>query len=285
MRSNLGHLDGFVRHAAEIGADAVILQLMRHFAKASPDEDPLVDEDGAVVEAGRPDVLAHRALPDDVVAAFDAARRASVEVGVNVYFVDFGVAPSEPNDLRSRVEDLSGNASGCWSLMRNVSIFDTGDVFPCCHPTEYRFGNVADAGARTLERRGRARPRNFERRETLYCSGCISAPYMPNESASAERRSLELHRLRARTRGVVERTRPGSGEGAPVDGLRRVDRGTGTRRAWGSAKLHAIVPTRRPSSSPPSSRSPRSRNPTHRTVRRRSSRRPSGTRRHRVDSC
>jgi hypothetical protein len=197
MRSNLLQLADFTRFARDMHMDGVVFQPLRQFSKRTPEEDPL-SEAGAPGGTPRP---TGRASPRTagcpapqerpssrwpiVLAALDAARRTAQEIGINAYFSDFSLPSAEPVALHRKVGDDVDEAQLCWSVGGNFSLFWTGDVYACGYPTDHRFGNVLrqsideiwnGAAAQELRRA------HFSRRGTLFCNGCLHAPYLPRRA-------------------------------------------------------------------------------------------------------
>lgn len=202
MRSNLEQLPGFVAYAARRGFDAVVLQPLRQSARRIPEEDPFqagrrATERGrqaaaAPVEPGR--LPAAAAVERTFVAAEAAARRH----GVNLYFTDFQRPAIEVRAVRPVVELGESSPTACWSLFHNFSIQPTGDVYPCCHPTDHRLGNVIDQPAVAIwngPAMRRLRAAHFSRRGTAFCNGCLYAPYLPAGRPGPLRRALRAVRI------------------------------------------------------------------------------------------
>ena len=202
MRSNLDQLAGFVGYAASRGFDAVVLQPLRQSARRIPEEDPFragsrATDRGrqaaaAPVETG--DVAAAREVERSFVAAEVAARAR----GVNLYFSDFQRPAVEVRPVTPRVELGQSSATACWSLFHDFSIQPTGDVYPCCHPTDHRLGNVVDESAAAIcngPPMQRLRRAHFSRRGTAFCNGCLYAPYLPQRASGPVRTALRAVRI------------------------------------------------------------------------------------------
>jgi len=198
MRSNLLQLADFTRFARDMHMDGVVFQPLRQFSKRTPEEDPLSEAgapDGTPRPSGRASPRtagcpAPQERPSSrwpiVLAALDDARRTAQEIGINAYFSDFSLPSAEPVALHRKVGDDVDEAQLCWSVGGNFSLFWTGDVYACGYPTDHRFGNVLrqsideiwnGAAAQELRRA------HFSRRGTLFCNGCLHAPYLPRRAA------------------------------------------------------------------------------------------------------
>ncbi len=213
MRSTLPHLDGFIDFAAEHGADGVVLQPLRQFQKRLPEEDPLGEavpalppaREAACPRAGARDSAAARALRARLLGLGERARAR----GINLYFGDFSLPAIESRPVRRKVENTVDSLEACWFVMRNFALFFTGDVYPCCYPTDHVLGNVMrDAPASIWNgRRAMAlRRAHFERTGTAFCNGCLHAPYLPARKAGIAGSLLRQSRLAAaHVVGIVSR--------------------------------------------------------------------------------
>ncbi|MEW6746238.1 MAG: radical SAM protein [Planctomycetota bacterium] len=165
MRSNLEHLADFVRFAASVCADGVILQRLRHETKATPDEDPL-----------------RRCGQQELLRCFAEAEGAAREVGVNLFMSEFGRPAILVRPVREKVPPPLEGRGLCWFLAQNFGVMYTGEVYPCCIPTDYRLGDVLYQDPVTIwngEPAQRLRAAHLERRGNLFCSGCLHAPHLP----------------------------------------------------------------------------------------------------------
>jgi radical SAM protein with 4Fe4S-binding SPASM domain len=200
MRSNMPHLPGFVRFAAGLGADAVHLQPLRQFDKRTPEEDPFPVGPPAWrrgAESGCPSPLADsRALTQAILDCERDVRSAAMESGINLYFSDFCAPPIEHRRLVRRAAIPEDNSRLCWNVGRGLAVFPTGDVYPCCHPTDHVLGNVYMQDVRSIwndRAARRLRRAHFSGRGTAFCRGCLRAPYL---------RSPQLTRTSAVIRGA-----------------------------------------------------------------------------------
>lgn len=185
MRSNLPHLPDFVRYAARLGLDAVLFQPLRQFDKRTPEEDPMTEATaagGGGLSGGCPDPLLGGNGTPPAIARFEReARAAAHEVGINLYFSDFGYPAVEPRPLGLKVFVPEEHGTLCGNVARKFALFSTGDVYPCCHPTDHTFGSVLRSEARVLwngPAAQRLREAHFTRRGTAFCTGCVRAPYL-----------------------------------------------------------------------------------------------------------
>lgn len=182
MKSNLGELAGFVRFAKRMGADVVVLQKLRHEVKRTLDEDPERNPGRAA------------AIPF-VEAAVAAAR----ECGINLHLSELGAPDVIVRELRPKVPEWIGDRYGtCWPVAQNFSVMPTGEVYPCCVPTDHVLGNVLfdpplgiwnGRVARAL------RAAHFSRRGTIFCSGCLYAPQLPARRSAGLVHALRRARL------------------------------------------------------------------------------------------
>jgi len=185
MRSNLPHLPDFVRYAARLGMDAVLFQPLRQFDKRTPEEDPMTEAtaaEGGGLTGGCPHPLAGGNGTPAAIERFEReSRAAALEVGMNLYFSDFGYRAVEPRPLGLKVFVPEEHGTLCGNVARKFALFSTGDVYPCCHPTDHTFGNVLREDARALwngPAAQRLREAHFTRRGTAFCTGCVRAPYL-----------------------------------------------------------------------------------------------------------
>ena len=165
MRSNLSHLAEFVRFAADLGFEAVVFQRLLHSVKPTPEEDP---ETHCGADAMR--------------ESFTRAENAAREVGVNLYLTEFGLPSVLARPLRSKRPDPLLGQHLCWFMAQNFGVMYTGEVYPCCYPTDHRLGNLNDESPREIwngEEAQRLRAAHYARKGTLFCAGCIHAPHLP----------------------------------------------------------------------------------------------------------
>lgn len=185
MRSTLPHLADFLRFAAAHSADAVVLQPLRHYHKPTPDEEPTGAAIAAVParDAGCP--RPHALADADALQLRDHLRSLGAlasDLRLNLYFNDFQIPAVEPRRIRRKVENAVDTGGTCWFVARNFGLMFTGDVYPCCHPTNHVLGNVRTHSIEAIwngERAQALRRAHFSRRGTAFCNGCIFAPYLP----------------------------------------------------------------------------------------------------------
>ena len=186
MRSNIDELPEFVGFAAAMGADEVVLQPLRHDSKRIPEEDPFIAPGRRVrmISGGDPSPYPKGSVElDHLLRAEAAVRSAAREHRINLSFNDFGMPPERMRPLDLRIPIDYDESSLCWNVARNFGLFPNGNVYPCCHPTDHVLGNVLrqsireiwnGPGARALRRN------HFSRRGTIFCRGCLHAPYLKN---------------------------------------------------------------------------------------------------------
>ena len=174
MRRNLPHLPDFVRYAAEVGVDGVILQRLQHTVKGSPEEDPFTDPG-----------------EDEVRRILELTKQAARDAGINVLAGELGDSGAMVKPIRNKVPVPMEGPDLCWFLAQNFGVIYTGDVYPCCMPTEYKLGNVLEDDPRDIRNSSVARELregHFTRAHVPYCSGCMHAPHLgPAEHAQAPR--------------------------------------------------------------------------------------------------
>lgn len=165
MKSTLPHFEGLVRYARSLGVDGLILQRLSQFAKSTPAEDPYA----AVGEAG-------------VLEALAAARRTAQDVGLNLFVSDFGQQNLIVGPLRDKVPPPLLEKPLCWYLIQHFGVQPTGEVYPCCYPTDHRLGNLNEQTPLEIwngREAQKLRAAHYARSGTLFCSGCIHAPHLP----------------------------------------------------------------------------------------------------------
>ena len=200
MRSNLSHLDGFVRFAASLGFGAVVLQRLLHSVKPTPHEE------------------AETHFSDDAMrVSFERAEAAARECGVNLYRTEFGLPPVLVRPIRDKRPDLLLHQRLCWFMAQNFGVMYTGEVYPCCVPTDHCLGNVLHDDPVAIWNGPRARAiRRAQQsgRGTTFCSGCLHAPHLParkpaalNQAARVTRRAVAHYRGRL-SRRLRQKTSP-----------------------------------------------------------------------------
>lgn len=180
MRSNLPHLAEFVRFAAGLGFEAVVFQRLLHSVKPTPEEDP---ETHCGADAMR--------------ESFTRAEAAAREVGVNLYLTEFGLPSVLARPLRSKRPDPLLGQRLCWFMAQNFGVMYTGEVYPCCVPTDHSLGNVLYDDPVSIWN-GRAaqdlRAAQMSGRGTVFCSGCLHAPHLPARPLAPAQEALRVVR-------------------------------------------------------------------------------------------
>lgn len=180
MRSNLPHLAEFVRFAASLGFEAVVFQRLLHSVKPTPEEDP---ETHCGADAMR--------------ESFTRAENAAREVGVNLYLTEFGLPSVLARPLRSKRPDPLLGQRLCWFMAQNFGVMYTGEVYPCCVPTDHSLGNVLYDDPVSIWN-GRAaqdlRAAQMSGRGTVFCSGCLHAPHLPARKVAAVQEAVRVVR-------------------------------------------------------------------------------------------
>lgn len=165
LRSNLTHIPDFVRFAARMGAAAVVLQRLQHEILWLPEHDPERDPG-----------------PQAVAAVLAQARAAARESGINLYLGSLGEPAEEVRPQRAKLPPEIADRGVCWFLAQQFAVMYTGEVYPCCVPTDHCLGNVLyedpvaiwnGAAAQAL------RAAHVTGRGTSFCSGCAHAPHLP----------------------------------------------------------------------------------------------------------
>jgi MoaA/NifB/PqqE/SkfB family radical SAM enzyme len=192
MRSNLPHLGEFVRFAAELGFDGVVLQKLLHSVKPTPEEEPTVHCGKAAMRA-----------------AFDSAAQAARAGGINLYATEFGLPAVLARPVRAKRPDPLLHHRMCWFMAQNFGVMYTGEVYPCCIPTDHLLGNVLYEDPVEIWNGPRAqalRRAQAAGRGTLFCSGCLHAPHLKARRPAALVAGLRLARRAWRHgAGKVER--------------------------------------------------------------------------------
>ncbi len=181
MASNLPHLADLVRFAAKFGVDGVALQRLRHEVPSSRDEEPTRHFSAAEIDR-------------HLAAAEDAAR----DVGVNLLATSLGRAPVWVRPIRAKVPPTIDDAGVCYFLSQSFSVMYTGEVYPCCKPTDYMLGDVRYESPLAIwngEPLRRLRQAHYDRRGTVFCSGCEYAPHLPKRRAAPVQDVMRRGRL------------------------------------------------------------------------------------------
>ncbi|MCR9248721.1 MAG: radical SAM protein [bacterium] len=200
MRSNAEILPDFVRFAGELGVDHVHIQALRHFAHATPAEEV---SDTRAASARRDRAGARPRIETEsrvgvVAQHLDRIAAAAEQHRVNVTFGDFLRPPIVHRQVPSRLDGLEPPAGMCWSLALNFSVQHDGTVYPCCHPTDYRLGDLRRQSVDEIwngKVAARLRAAHYERARVGFCSGCIEAPYLKRDSRTWLRRVGQRARL------------------------------------------------------------------------------------------
>jgi MoaA/NifB/PqqE/SkfB family radical SAM enzyme len=197
MASTLPYLDELVRFAAEIGAQGVLLQRLQHTVKATPEEEP-----------------SHSFTPGEIEAHLQAAEAAARLSGVNLLQGELGRAPVWGRPFRPKHPEPLEPRGMCTFLAQTFTVMYTGEVYPCCRPTDHLLGDVRfddpvaiwnGAALQDL------RAAHLDGTGTLFCRGCDLAPHLPAKgptrlvgAAQLGRRAL-AHVLHRRQRERRER--------------------------------------------------------------------------------
>jgi MoaA/NifB/PqqE/SkfB family radical SAM enzyme len=184
MRSTLSHLPGLVRFARELGVDGLILQRLSHSVPAARDEDPFLLPDGAAA----------------VTAMLGEVKAVAREVGQNVFVSDFG----EPNLIvappREKVPPQILGKDLCWYLIQHFGVQPTGEVYPCCYPTDHRLGDLETEEPEAIwngEPAQRLRAAHYAGRGSIFCAGCIQAPHLKSRLPRFLLEWLRARRMKA----------------------------------------------------------------------------------------
>ena len=200
MKSNLPHLDAFLRAVAPLRPDGVVFQRLQHGEKATPEEEPSASWSQAEIDA-----------------YLDAAVRTAEAIGMNLFLSEFrrpNVVPSPP---RPKVPMTIEGQGLCWFLAQNFNVMYTGEVFPCCIPTDLCLGDVRYEDPVEIwngEPFRRLRASHLDGKGNLFCSGCLHAPHLPARDtpgleAERERRAKAFEAESERRRAVEDlRRRP-----------------------------------------------------------------------------
>lgn len=164
MASTLEHLPALVRFAAQHAVDGVVLQRLNHEIKPTRDED----------------VLAHYTLAE-AEGLLDETARVARELGVDLYQAELGRPNVITRGSRPKVPATIDDSGVCYFLAQSFSVMYTGEVYPCCKPTNYMLGDVRYEHPVDIwngERLQRLRRAHLERRGTLFCNSCEYAPHL-----------------------------------------------------------------------------------------------------------
>ncbi|MEO0651127.1 MAG: radical SAM protein, partial [Planctomycetota bacterium] len=180
MASTLPHLDSLVRFAAGVGAQGVLFQRLQHTVKSTPDEDPT-----------------RHFTPEAIEGYLQAAEDAARECGINIFQGELGRPPVFVRPIRpKRPEPLDG-AGVCSFLTQTFSVMYTGEVYPCCKPTDHLLGDVrfddpvSIWNGPALQELRRA---HYARTGTVFCRGCDLAPYLPKARSQAVGEAVKVGR-------------------------------------------------------------------------------------------
>ena len=186
MASNLPHLPELVHFAAEHGAGGLVLQRLRHEVMPTPAEEPTT----------------HHA-PEEIERLLARTAEAAEHCGINLYQAELGLPNLFHRAQRPKVPDTIDGAGVCYFLSQSFSVMYTGEVYPCCKPTDYKLGDVREQSPVEIwngEPLRRLRRAHYSRRGTLFCSGCEYAPHLP---ARGDARLVGLARSARRVRAHV----------------------------------------------------------------------------------
>ncbi len=179
MKSNLPHLADFIRAVQPLRPDGIVLQQLRHEEKPTLDEEP-----SGTFSA------------DEIRHYLDAAVRTAQAVGANLFLSEFrrpNVLSSPP---RAKIPMTLEGHGLCWFLAQNFNVMYTGEVFPCCIPTDFCLGDVRYEDPVEIwngEPFRRLRSEHLTGRGNLFCSGCMHAPHL---AADPDEERVAAERLR-----------------------------------------------------------------------------------------
>ncbi|MCB9885978.1 MAG: radical SAM protein [Planctomycetes bacterium] len=165
MASTLPHLPELIHFAARHGADGVVLQRLQH----------------DVMPTWHEDVTRHFSA-EEIERHLDAAEAAARAAGVSLVSSGFGRAPLWIRPVRSKVPDPLDGHGICSFLTQTFTLMFTGEVYPCCKPTDYRLGDVHRDSAFEIWNGAplrNLRRAHYDRQGTVFCSGCELAPHLP----------------------------------------------------------------------------------------------------------
>ncbi|MBL9079161.1 MAG: radical SAM protein [Planctomycetes bacterium] len=165
MKSNLPHLADFLRAVAPLQPDGVVLQQLQHAEKPTPEEEPTAAFSGEQIE---------RHLVE--------AERAARTLGLNLFLSEFRRPNIISHAPRPKVPMTIEGHGLCWFLAQNFNVMYTGEVFPCCIPTDLCLGDVRYQDPVEIwngEPFRRLREQHLTGGGNLFCSGCLHAPHLP----------------------------------------------------------------------------------------------------------
>ncbi len=202
MRSNAAILPDFIRFAAELGVDHVHIQVLRHFMRPLPEEElsPQVARRVRLDRAGGRAAIHTDSgeLPSELAEPLAAIAEAARTAGVNVNFGDFLLPDVACRPVPTKLDGLRVPGSLCWNVALNFGVQYNGDVYPCCHPTDYVLGNVVTTSPREVwnsPAAQRLRAAHFARRRIPFCTGCTQAPYLGPGRSGVLASTLDRARL------------------------------------------------------------------------------------------
>lgn len=172
MKSNLPHLADFLRAVAPLQPDGVVFQRLLHAEKPTPEEEPSLAYDAAAIEGW-----------------FQDAERTAAELGLNLFLSEFRRPNVVPTPPRAKVPTTIEGQGLCWFLAQNFNVMYTGEVFPCCIPTDLCLGNVAHEDPAAIWNGApmqQLRQQHLGGRGNLFCSGCLHAPHLPSPEPAGE---------------------------------------------------------------------------------------------------
>ena len=200
LRENLPHLPDFVRFAAGMGAEAVILQRLQQSILRLTEHDPERDPG-----------------PQVIARTLDLCRAAAREAGVNLYLGSLGQPEELVRPVRAKLPPEIEDRGVCWFIAQQFAVMYTGEVYPCCVPTDHCLGNVLYEDPVTIWNGPAAqalREAHVSGRGTAFCSGCEHAPFLAARPAPAlqegwrRARRGASHLLRGAQRRLEARRRP-----------------------------------------------------------------------------
>ena len=173
----------FLRFARDLDVDGVVFQRLRHDVKPTPEEDPYTDPG-----------------PDAVSRVLDECAEVAREIGLNLSMVEHGRPIIFSRPIRRLTPPLRGGP-GCWFILQNFNVLYSGDIFPCCEPTDLHLGNVLYEDPMEIWNGlpfQRLRRDHFTTRGNMWCSGCAHAPHLPAKPKGLIREARRGARWRLR---------------------------------------------------------------------------------------
>lgn len=131
----------------------------------------------------------------------ESARTIAKEVGVNVFFADLDVEGFVAKPHRDKVPSQMQGGPVCWYLMQHFGVQPTGEVYSCCYQTDQRLGSLEESSAREIWNgpvAQRLRADHVSGKGSVFCSGCVHAPWLKRREPSW----IQQFRQRRRLRGL-----------------------------------------------------------------------------------